>query len=203
MRISNRFEKHIVAAATVAMSTAATANAAVVTWNCNLIIPFTNEGLYINVQDQTYASDSDNIAAGWDLNPYGIEIARLLWYNGGTSSLNGCVSGPGQLGNLGPVVSLSAGTVVGFGLTFGGTDSSVTDGGWVRNAANNFGFRFVAADGLIHYGYGVMTVGATMGVRTLTSVFYESVAATSITIPAPGALAVLGLAGFASRRRRA
>jgi hypothetical protein len=202
MRLSNRFEKHI-AAATVAMSAAATANAAVVTWNCNLIIPNDLYGLYINVQDQTYASDSDNIAAGWDLNPYGNEIDRLLWYGGGTSSPNGCVTGLGQLGNLGPVASLSAGTVVGAASTFGATDSSVTDGGWVLNAANNFGFRFVAADGLIHYGYGVMTVGATMGVRTLTTVHYEDTAATSITIPAPGALAVLGLAGFASRRRRA
>jgi len=75
----------------------------------------------------------------------------------------------------------------------------------VLNAANAFGFRFTAADGLTHYGYGIMTVGATMGVRTLTSVSYESVAATGIAVvaaPAPGALAVLGLAGFASRRRR-
>jgi hypothetical protein len=71
------------------------------------------------------------------------------------------------------------------------------------NAANYFGFYFVASDNLVHYGYGVMTIGANMGVRTLTSVSYESVAETSITVvPAPGALALLGLAGIASRRRR-
>ena len=204
MRISNRFEKHIVAAATVAMSAAATANAAVVTWNCNLIIPNTiNEGLYINVQDQTYASDSDNIGAGWDLNPYGNDTDYLRWYGGGTSSPLGCVTGLGQGGTSVAVASLSAGTVVGAASTFDFVICSVTRGGWVLNAANNFGFRFVAADGLIHYGYGVMTVGATMGVRTLTTVYYEDTAATSITIPAPGALIILGLAGFASRRRRA
>jgi MYXO-CTERM domain-containing protein len=75
----------------------------------------------------------------------------------------------------------------------------------VLNAANAFGFRFTAADGLTHYGYGIMTVGATMGVRTLTSVSYESVAATGITVvnvPAPGALALLGVAGLAGGRRR-
>ena len=200
MHISNRFEKHIVAAATVAMSAAATANAAVVTWNCNLIIPNTEEGLYINVQTQTYGSDST--VTGWDLNPYGRPTTLMHWYGGFPTQL-GCVTGPSQGGIPSAVASLSAGTVVGAASTFGLTDSSVTAGGWVLNAANNFGFRFVAADGLIHYGYGVMTVGATMGVRTLTTVYYEDTAATSITIPAPGALAVLGLAGFAARRRRA
>ena len=50
MRISNRFEKHIVAAAAVAMGAAAAANAAVVTWNCNLVIPNNIDGQYINVE---------------------------------------------------------------------------------------------------------------------------------------------------------
>lgn len=44
MRMSNRFEKHIVAATAVAM-TAAAANASVVNWNCNLVVPFTNSGM--------------------------------------------------------------------------------------------------------------------------------------------------------------
>jgi uncharacterized protein (TIGR03382 family) len=70
------------------------------------------------------------------------------------------------------------------------------------NAANNFGFRFLGADGLTHYGYGVMTMGATMGVRTLTSLSYESTAATGIIVPAPGAIALLGLVGLTGRRRR-
>jgi hypothetical protein len=201
MRTSNRFEKHIVAAATVAMSAAATANAAVVTWNCNLIIPNTTEGLYVNVETQVFGS-ADVLVTGWDLNPYGSSTTLMQWYGGGFPSQLGCVTSPSR-GILGPVASLSAGTVVGAASTFGRTESSVTAGGWVLNAANNFGFRFFAADGLIHYGYGVMTMGATMGVRTLTTVYYEDTAATSITIPAPGALAVLGLAGFASRRRRA
>ena len=204
MRISNRFEKHMVAAASVAMGAAAAANAAVVTWNCNLIIPNTNEGLYINVQAQTYGSDV-TLISGWDLNPYGVLTTEMYWLGGfhSDSASLGCVTGLGQGGTSVGVASLSAGTVVGAASTFGFTDSSVTAGGWVLNAANNFGFRFVAADGLIHYGYGVMTVGATMGVRTLTTVYYEDTAATSITIPAPGALALLGLAGFASSRRRA
>jgi MYXO-CTERM domain-containing protein len=202
MRISNRFEKHIVAAAAVAMGAAAAANAAVVTWNCNLVIPNNIDGLYINVETQAYGSAAAN-AIGWDINPYGSSTTSMSWF--GAAAPSGCVTGLGQGGTTVAVASLSVGTVVGSGSTFGNTASSVTAGGWMLNAANNFGFRFLGGDGLTHYGYGIMTVGATMGVRTLTSVFYQNVAATSITIaavPAPGAIALLGLAGFAARRRR-
>jgi MYXO-CTERM domain-containing protein len=201
MRISNRFEKHIVAAATVAMSAAA-ANAAIVTWNANLIIPNNIDGLYINVETGVSGSAA-GLVNGWDINPYGTSTTTMSWFAAAAPS--GCVTGFGTGGTITGVANLSNGTLVSAASTFGNTASGVANGGWVLNAANYFGFRFVAADALTHYGYGVMTVGATMGVRTLTSVFYESVAATGITVvavPAPGALALLGLAGFASRRRR-
>jgi hypothetical protein len=201
MRISNRFEKHVVAAATVAMSAAA-ANASVVSWNANLVIPNNVDGQYINVETQVYGTTAAS-AAGWDLNPYGVPTNTISWFAAEVPS--GCVMGLGQGGTSLAVASLSGGTVVGAASTFTNTASSVTAGGWMLNAANNFGFRFVGGDGLTHYGYGIMTVGANMGVRTLTSVFYESVAATDITIaavPAPGALALLGVAGLTGARRR-
>jgi hypothetical protein len=200
MRISNRFEKHIVAAATVAMSAAA-ANAAVVTWNANLIIPNNIDGQYINVEAQTFGSAA-GLVFGWDINPYGTSTTSMSWFAAAAPS--GCVTGLGQGGINSGVASLSNLTFVSAASTFGNTGSSVSNGGWVLNAANAFGFRFTAADNLTHYGYGIMTVGATMGVRTLTSVSYESVAATGIrvVIPAPGALALLGVAGLAGGRRR-
>jgi len=200
MLISNRFEKHIVAAAAVAMGAAAAANAVVVTWNCNLVIPNNIDGQYINVESQTFGA-SAGLVPGWDLNPYGTSTTVMSWYDAAAPS--GCVTGLGQGGTTVSVASLSGGTVVGSGSTFGNTASSVTAGGWMLNAANNFGFRFLGGDGLTHYGYGIMTVGATMGVRTLTSLYYESGEGLGITVaPAPGALALLGLAGFAGRRRR-
>ena len=198
MRISNRFEKHIVAAATVAM-TAAAANAALVTWNANLLIPNNIDGQYINVETQVGASAA-SLVAGWDLNPYGTSTTAMSWFAAAAPS--GCVMGLGQGGATAAVASLSAGTLVSSASTFGNTASSVTAGGWMLNSANYFGFRFVGADALTHYGWGIMTVGATMGVRTLTSVTFETTAGASVTVPAPGALALLGLAGFASRRRR-
>ena len=198
MRISNRFEKHIVAAATVAM-TAAAANAALVTWNANLLIPNNIDGQYINVETQTAASAA-GLVAGWDLNPYGTSTTAMSWFAAAAPS--GCVTGLGQGGLTSAVASLSGGTVVSSASSFGNTASSVTAGGWMLNSANYFGFRFLGADAGTHYGWGIMTVGATMGVRTLTSVTFETTAGASVTVPAPGALALLGLAGFASRRRR-
>ena len=198
MRISNRFEKHIVAAATVAM-TAAAANAALVTWNANLLIPNNIDGQYINVETQTAASAA-GLVAGWDLNPYGTSTTAMSWFAAAAPS--GCVMGLGQGGTTIAVASLSGGTLVSSASTFGNTASSVTAGGWMLNSANYFGFRFRGADALTHYGWGIMTVGATMGVRTLTSVTFETTAGASVTIPAPGAVALLGLAGFAARRRR-
>ena len=199
MRISNRFEKHIVAAATVAM-TAAAANAALVTWNANLLIPNNIDGQYINVETQTAGSAAGNVA-GWDLNPYGTSTTAMSWFAAAAPS--GCVTGLGQGGTTIAVASLSGGTLVSSASTFGNTASSVTAGGWMLNSANYFGFRFRGADAGTHYGWGIMTVGATMGVRTLTSVTFETTAGASVTVaPAPGALALLGLAGFAARRRR-
>ncbi|MCX5641535.1 MAG: hypothetical protein NT059_12105 [Planctomycetota bacterium] len=199
MRISNRFEKHIVAAATVAM-TAAAANAAVVTWNANLVIPNNIDGQYINVETQT-AGSAAGLVAGWDLNPYGTSTTAMSWFAAAAPS--GCVMGLGQGGTTTAVASLSGGTLVSSASTFGNTASSVTAGGWMLNAANYFGFRFLGADAGTHYGWGIMTVGATMGARTLTSVTFESTAGASVVVaPAPGAVALLGLAGFAARRRR-
>ena len=194
-----RFHRHIVAAAAVAM-TAAAANASVVTWNANLVIPNNIDGQYINVETQTFGSAAGNVA-GWDLNPYGTSTTAMSWFAAAAPS--GCVMGLGQGGLTSAVASLSAGTLVSSASTFGNTASSVTAGGWMLNSANYFGFRFLGADAGTHYGWGIMTVGATMGVRTLTSVTFETTAGASVTVaPAPGALALLGLAGFAARRRR-
>ena len=203
MSISNRLEKHfaVCAAAVATVACVGTANAAVVTWNANLVIPNNIDGQYINVEAQTYGSAA-GLVAGWDLNPYGTSTTAINWF--AATAPSGCVTGLGQGGTTVAVASLTGGTLVSAASTFGNTASSVTAGGWKLNQANYFGFRFKAASGLTHYGWGIMTVGATMGVRTLTEVSYESTAATGINvIPAPGALALLGLAGLATRRRRA
>jgi MYXO-CTERM domain-containing protein len=72
--------------------------------------------------------------------------------------------------------------------------------GWQLNATNYFGFRFNTAAGM-RYAFGTMQVGATAADRTLLSVSYED-SGGSITVPAPGALALLGAAGMLGGRRR-
>ena len=196
---SNRLAAHFAVAA-VATVVAGAAQAAIAHWDANLVIPNNIDGQYINVETQTFGSAA-GLVAGWDLNPYGTSTTAMSWFAAAAPS--GCVMGLGQGGLTAAVASLSAGTVVGVASTFGNTASSVSAGGWVLNANNYFGFRFLGADALTHYGWGVFSVGATMGVRTLVSVEFESTAGASVTVaPAPGAIALLGLAGLAGRRRR-
>ena len=197
--LSNRLVKHFGAAAAAATLVGA-ANAAIVTWNCNLVVPNNIDGLYLNVETQVYGTIA-SIVPGWDLNPYGTSTTSMSWFAAAAPS--GCVTGLGQGGTTVAVASLSAGTVVDAASTFGNTASSSSAGGWMLNAANYFGFRFVTADGLTHYGCGKMTMGSSMGARTLDFVCYESTANAGITvIPAPGAIALLGLVGLTRRRRR-
>ena len=177
--LKNRLAKHLVAGA-AAVAIAGSANAAIVTWNSNLVIPNNIDGQYINVETQL-AGSAAGLVAGWDLNPYGTSTTAMSWFAAAAPS--GCVMGLGQGGTTSAVASLSTGTVVGSASTFGNTASSVTAGGWVLNAENYFGFRFKGADALTHYGYGKFLIGATMGVRTLVFVSFETTAATSITIP--------------------
>jgi MYXO-CTERM domain-containing protein len=199
--LSNRLTKHFAAAAAVTV-VAGSANAAIVHWsNINLVVPNTIDGLYINVETQTTGSAA-GVVPGWDINPYGTSTTAMSWF-GATGG--GCVTGLGQGGTSTAVASLSSGTLVSGASTFANTASSVTAGGWVLNANNYFGFRFVAADGATKYGWGTMAIGANMGTRTLVEIAFESDAGVGIsvgTVPAPGAIALLGLAGLAGRRRR-
>ncbi len=193
-----KLEMHFAAAA--ALCAAGAANAAVVAWeNCNLVIPATIDGLYINVETQQTGS-AGSVVAGWDINPY--SATSLTWFNAtGTGMMRYPGVTSGSAGNLANGMSVGATGSFGSGaVTFGSAA-----GNWQLNATNIFGFRFVAADGGTKYGYGTMVVGATNTVRTITNLYFESVTGTAITVgavPAPGALALLGVAGLASRRRR-
>jgi MYXO-CTERM domain-containing protein len=193
-----KLDMHFAAAA--ALCAAGAANAAVVTWNCNLTIPANIDGLYINVETQQSGSAGSGVA-GWDINPYGATALSFFSSTGG-----GYMRFPGATtgvaGNLNP----NNGTVVGASGSWSTSTTAVTfgsaAGNWQLNAVNYFGFRFIGGDGQVRYGYGVMQVGANAATRTLLSVAYESTAGASIIVPAPGALALLGVAGLASRRRR-
>jgi len=210
MRISNRFEKHIVAAAAVAMGAAAAANAAVVysgiiNFACNQDI----DGAYINVETGLMSNGPASGVPGWDVNPYMTGGGMNFFNSTGGGQMRRAGVTTGTAGNLavGTVVGAAGSFNTSTGNVYGTTSTTGLLGGWTYSSDNIIGFKFVAAAGTTHYGWMRFAMGAanaTLGpTRTLVDYAYESTAGESITVtPAPGAIALLGLAGFASRRRR-
>ena len=178
--LQSRLSRHLKTCSAAALLTAGSlmdADAAVVHWNnANLVIPANIDGLYINVETQATGS-AGSVVAGWDINPY--SATSLTWFNAtGTGMCRYPGVTTGSAGNLAP------GTLVN---TFGSFGSGAvvvgsSPGNWQLNADNYFGFRFVASDGLTHYGWGRMTVGAAITVRTIAEIAYESVAGVEIAV---------------------
>lgn len=209
MRISNRFEKHVVAAAAVAMGAAAAANAAVVySGVVNFVCAVDIDGCYINVETGLLSNGPGSGVPGWDVNPYSS--------SGGMNFFNS--TGGGQLRypgvTTGPAGNLALGTSIGSTGSFNTATSGVVfgsaAGNWQYSANNVIGFKFVGADTLTHYGWMRFLMGAAGSsgnsmTRTVVDYGYESTAATSIlagAVPAPGAIALLGVAGLVGGRRR-
>ena len=201
----NRFEKHIAAAA-VAAGIAGVANAAIITWNINAAIPANLDGLYIKLDTQQSAPLASGVA-GWDINPYG---STSLNFFASSTAPNPATTYVRTQTSGGPS-SLAAGTVISGSSVFANSTTAVISSagvganGWALNSVNYFGFRFHNnTTGAINYGFGAMQVGATATSRTLLFLQYGD-AGESVTvgaIPAPGALALLGVAGLAGGRRR-
>jgi hypothetical protein len=211
MRILNRFEKHVVAAAAVAMGAAAAANAAVVySGVINFACAIDFDGCYINVETNTLTNGPGAGAPGWDVNPYRATTGSGMNFYGSTGG--GMVSAAAGTGSA---IQLAAGTSIGAVSNFSSATSTIVfgsaAGNWQYGTNNLVGFRFVAAAGTTHYGWmrflmGSQPASGNLVTRTVVDFGYESVAGTSILagagIPAPGALALLGVAGLAGARRR-
>lgn len=199
--LKNRIARHFASAAVVACA-AGSANAAIVHWaDANLNIPANIDGLYINVESRATGVAGGSVA-GWDINPYG--ATNLSWF---TTTGSGLMRYPGV--TTGSAGNLALGALVGAAGSFGSGAVTVGSaaGNWQLNASNYFGFKFAAADGLTHYGWGRFVVGASITGpdRMIAELAYESAANTAISVgavPAPGAIALLGIAGLAARRRR-
>jgi hypothetical protein len=189
-------------ASTAAMLALAPAAHAVVVVSpaSNIVIPVTTSGIYINVVTGAAGGSS---TVGWDVNPWG---SGSLFVYGNTGG--GIVSTAASA-----VSALSVGTVVGPASTFAASPGAATTAnGWVLGGTNYFGFSFLnEANGLTHYGYGTISVGAAFNTtgRAVVSLFYESVPGAPITvapIPEPSTWALMfgGLAavGAMARRRR-
>ena len=203
---NSRLNSHfaLCAAALATGAAVGTANATVIYSEViNLPIPATIDGVYMNVQTGAWSSTTTT-PAGWDVNPYGTSTTAVSLF---------AATGTGYMRNPGTTATaatrLEAGTVVGASAFFYGNSSATIGSGigqWSANSSGYFGFKFTAADTATHYGWMQLSIGSNAGTRTIVRYAWEDVANTSLTvgvpIPAPGAVALLGLAGFAKRRRR-
>lgn len=211
MRLS-RLEKHIVAAAAVAAGVAASANAAivysgVVNFSCAIDI----DGTYINVETAQLTNGPGAGVPGWDVNPYRSGTGSGMNFFSPTGG--GMVS---AVAGTGPAINLASGTLIGSTSNFSSSTATIAFGSaagqWQYGTNNIVGFRFVSSAGTTHYGWmrflmGAQPASGNLVTRTVVDFAYESVAGASIAagdngIPAPGALALLGVAGLAGARRR-
>ena len=210
MSISNRLANHFALAAVATAAVAATSNAAVVySGVINFVCAVDIDGAYINVETNLLSNGPGSGVPGWDVNPYS-SGGGMNFFNstgGGQMRYPGVTTGPA--GNL--ALGTSIGSTGSYNTATTGVVFGAAAGNWQYSAENIIGFRFVAAAGTTHYGWMRFAMGAagssgTSMTRTVVDYGYESTAATSIlagAVPAPGALALLGLAGLATRRRRA
>jgi MYXO-CTERM domain-containing protein len=209
MRLS-RLEKHIVAAAAVAAGVAASANAAIVySGVVNFACAIDIDGTYINVETGQLTNGPGAGVPGWDVNPYRSSSGSGMNFFSPTGG--GMVS---AAAGVGPALNLAAGTLIGSTSNFSSSTATIAFGSaagqWQYGTNNIVGFRFVSSAGTTHYGWMRFLMGAqpatgNLVTRTVVDFAYESVAGASIAagaVPAPGALALLGVAGLAGARRR-
>jgi len=216
--LSKRLDSHFAACAVaVATAVAGSADAAIQTFTygpTGIQVPANSTGIYFNLNTGATGTSPTAVGGGPWMNPYGSSTAYMTWY---ATSAGGSWSGV-NIGNYNNEVSnLGLGFVVGSSIPSSGaagTPRFNTSGGssWADgllgdfslNADNYFGFRFTAS-GSTFYGYGVMRMGATITQRSMMGFAVETTAGASITtavIPAPGAIALLGVAGLVGARRR-
>ena len=210
--LSNRLAKHFGAAAAAAVvvgsSNAAIVYSGVLNFSCAVDI----DGCYINVETGQLSNGPGSGVPGWDVNPYSTSGGMNFFNSTGGGQMRRPGVTTGTAGNLalGTVIGAAGSYNTGTGNVYGTTAATGLNGGWTYSSENIIGFRFVSAAGTTHYGWMRFLMGAagsagTSMTRTVVDFAWENVAGTSIAagaVPAPGALALLGLAGLASRRRR-
>lgn len=216
--LSKRLESHLAACAVaVAAGAASTADAAVVTFDYGAVgiaVPANVDGIYFNLLTGATGTSAGSVGGGPFMNPYGSSATNMSWF---ASTAGGSWRGVNIGGYSNEVSNLGVGFTISSAIpntgpvntprfnTSGGTSwADGLTGDFVLNSLNYFGFRFQVGTAT-HYGYGVMRMGASITQRWMMGFAYENTAGAAITtgvIPAPGAVALLGLAGVAGRRRR-
>ena len=212
--LKHRLDAHFASAAALAVGAALVGAEqradAYIVWSgiININIPSSTDGVYLNVITGQSGTTGSGVS-GWDVNPW--SSSGLNFFSPSNAPVGGAyVTGNGAFTTR--VDNLAFNTVIGASQGFGAgaAESTGTTAFNLNSTQNLVGFRFVnEATGSTHYGWMRLQLWSGPGIqpRAIVEYAYESVAGASINaglIPAPGAIALLGLSGLAGigRRRR-
>ncbi len=177
----SRLNRHLsITASAIAASTAATTHA-VVTYSgpVNLVVPANFDGTYLNVETGQWVNGPGAGVPGWDVNPYGTSLTAVSLYGAaGTGHMRNPAAGTSTARTR-----LDADTPIGSTSFFYGASSATIGtsvGQWSANAEGIFGFKFLASDGLTHYGWLRLAIGANAATRTIVDYAWESEAGIQI-----------------------
>jgi MYXO-CTERM domain-containing protein len=195
------------------MGAAAAANAAIVySGVINFACAVDIDGCYINVETPLLSNGPAAGVPGWDVNPYRMSAGSGMGFFSPAGGAGGMVAATTSSTASNLATGTSIGASSNFSSAAGGVTFGSSAGNWQYGTNNLVGFRFVSLAGTTHYGWMRFLMGSqpatgNMVTRTVVDYGYESTAATSIlagagAVPAPGALALLGVAGLAGARRR-
>lgn len=206
-RLNAHFAACAAVAATAAVAAPQNADAAIVySGPVSINIPLTTAGVYLNVVTGVN-NVSPAAVPGWDINPF--SGTTLSWFAATPNASSGYIANLGSSVTL--VDNLAPGTLISSANTFNFNNSSESTGATAFNfnSNNNYvGFRFQneAAGNQVQYGWVQVHLGATFTdpTRAIIGYAYENTGTgiNSGAVPAPGALALLGLAGIVGGRRR-
>jgi hypothetical protein len=161
-------------------------------------------GLRLWIDLDTFTTSTTGNFTGWDISLTGTN-PNFLTVNSQSLSNNffvGIAATPPTINRLDPGFVIGAAS--GYGGIGGGTmGSSFNMASFVPNSENLVGFRRVVS-GQTLYGWLSVSLGDNFLTRRLTGIAYENSGASieAGAIPAPGALALLGLSGVLAGRRR-
>lgn len=184
---NNRLARHFTdtAAAIAAAALACAAGADVVySGIVNITVPANIDGTYMNVETGAYSSTASAVP-GWDVNPYGTSLTAVSLY---AATGTGYMRAP-EAGTLTARTNLLADTPIGVASFFYASSSATIGtlpGQWPANAEGLFGFKFLASDGLTHYGWVRLSIGADAATRVIVDYAWENIAGTDIRAGAGG-----------------
>ncbi|MFN9124630.1 MAG: hypothetical protein ACK5WD_02230 [bacterium] len=183
--------------------------AVVVSGPVNITIGGVPPGVFLNVVTGQVGTSFSGVP-GADLNLFGFG-ASLTVSGPSVTGAQTPTGGFARLNNSNNVSNLASGAFVGDlpNMFFQTINASISTTGptgspFLLNSTNNYaGFRFFNEEtAQVHYGYVRLSIGATLATRSIIEYAYEDVPGASIFVPAPGAVALLGVAGLVGSRRR-